>query len=53
MASEMYDRVEVHTGVTVQVLIDTETGESSIAWTRNEDMIEDMIRQAHVVTFGK
>ena len=46
-ASNFYDRVEVHENVTVQVLINTKTGESSIGWTRNHDMIEAWRESAH------
>lgn len=46
---EPFDIVEVHTSVTVQILINSRTGESSIGWTRDENIIEDWIRQAHFV----
>lgn len=35
----VYDKAEVFHNVTVQVLTNTKTGESSIAWTRNPDVI--------------
>lgn len=46
-SSNFYDRAEVHENVTVQVLINTKTGESSIGWTRNLDMIEAWRENAH------
>lgn len=46
---EPFDIFEVHTKVTVQILINSKTGESSIGWTRDENTIEDWIRQAHFV----
>lgn len=48
-APKNYDQVVVYTNCTVQVLLNTQTGECSIGWTRNENMSEDWIRQAHLV----
>ena len=44
-----FDLVEVHTDVTVQILINSQTGETSIGWTKNLNVIEDWIRHAHSV----
>ena len=45
----IYDKTEVYTDCTVQILHDTNTGECSIGWTQDMDMAEEMIRQAHEV----
>lgn len=44
-----FDIAEVQTDVTVQILTNSKTGETSIGWTRNMNMIEEMIRHAHYV----
>jgi hypothetical protein len=44
-----FDRVEVQVDVTIQTLINSTNGKESVGWTRNMNMIEDWIRQAHAV----
>lgn len=44
-----FDEVEVYTDCTVQILHNTLTDEYSIGWTRDINMGEDWIRQAHRV----
>jgi len=46
--------VQVHEGVTIQVLVPYDAREAvSIAWTRNPYEIEEMKRTAHLVTTGE
>ena len=49
-AENYFDKTEVHENVAVQVLINSKTGNTSIAWTRDQNMIEGWRESAHVVT---
>lgn len=46
--------VEVHENVTIQVIIPADTKrDSSIAWTRDKELIDIWKKNAHVVSEGK
>ena len=40
-----YDQTEVHVNVTVQVLTNSKTGRTSIAWTDNENVIKQWAKE--------
>lgn len=48
-ASNFFDHSEVHTNVTVQVLINSKTGATSIGWTRDADTIKQWTETADEV----
>ena len=49
-ASNYFDQTEVHENVAVQVLINSKTGNTSLAWTRDPRIIEEWRESAQVAT---
>ena len=47
LAANYFDRVEVHTDVAVQVLMNTLTGRTSIIWSRDPGVIEEWLEENH------
>lgn len=47
--NNFYDQTEVHVNVTVQVLTNSKTGRTSIAWSDNENVITDWVCNTQVL----
>lgn len=52
MIVDEFTRSDAYTNCTVQVLTNTETGETSIGWTQDIAIAENIIRQSETVNGG-